>query len=139
MAPLGLAAFALIVVACEAEPTTTPIPTPTPTPTPQVGPSGLLGQVPEGYDRVEGLDVEDLLRVEELDATRDDFREEWVWTEEYGIVLDDVTGIVAGSNGITLVLFSGSFDWEDIRSTLEGAGFQDSTYRDVEMWEDGHE
>ena len=141
LAPMALAAFAFIVVACEAEPTPTPTPTSTPTPTatPQIGPSELLSQVPEGYDRVEGLDVEDLLRGEGLNATQDDFMEEWMWTEEYGIVLDDVTGIVAGSNSVTLVLFSGLFDWEDIRSKLEDARFQDSTYRGVEMWEDRDE
>ena len=64
--------------------------------------------------------------------------DEWEGMEEYGIFLEDVAEIVTADdeNGGTLWLLSGQFVWDDIRDGLEKARFRDSTYRNIEVWED---
>jgi len=99
-------------------------------------PTGLLSQVPDGYQKVTRWDVAGLLRAEGLEEAPDDFREQWEWTERYGIFMDDVSELVRATDDRddTLILLAGQFDWDDIIDDLDDAGFRDSTYRDVEVW-----
>ena len=100
--------------------------------------TGLLSQVPDGYQEVTRWDVAGLLQAEGLQEVQDDFRDQWEWIEEYGIFMDDVSELVRATDDRddTLVLIAGQFDWEDILDDLDDAGFRDDTYRDVEIWED---
>jgi hypothetical protein len=100
------------------------------------GPSGLLGLVPGGYERVTRWEVSKLLSGEGLEDLQDEFQDSWEWLEEYGIFSDDLTELVVADDGRgnTLLLFAGELDFEGIRDDLDDAGFRDSTYRDVEVW-----
>ena len=101
------------------------------------GPSGLLGLVPGGYERVTRWEVSKLLSGEGLEDLQDEFQDSWEWLEEYGIFSDDLTELVVAEDGRgnTLLLFAGELDFEGIRDDLDDAGFRDSTYRNVEVWE----
>ena len=101
-------------------------------------PAGLLNQVPDGYVQVVQWDVESLLDDEGLDDLQDEFLEAWEWVEEYGIFLDDVTKVVSATDdrSNSLWLLSGEFEWDDVRDDLDDVGFNDSEYRNVEVWEE---
>ena len=98
----------------------------------------LLGLVPDGYQEVTRWDVAGLLDAEGLEETQDNFREQWEWTEQYGIFMDDVDELLRARDyrDATLVFFAGQFDWDSLRDDLDQAGLRDDTYRDVEVWED---
>ena len=77
-------------------------------------------------------------------ATREDLEKDYLegfaareWLEEYGIFPDDLTELVVAEDGRgnTLLLFAGELDFEGIRDDLDDAGFRDSIYRNVEVWE----
>ena len=101
-------------------------------------PAGLLDQVPDGYVQVVQWDVASLLNDEGLDDLQDKFLEAWEWVEEYGIFLDDVTNVVSANDdrSNSLWLLSGEFEWDDVRDDLDDVGFDDSEYRNVEVWEE---
>ena len=101
-------------------------------------PAGLLDQVPDGYVQVVQWDVESLLNYDGLDDLQDEFLEAWAWVEEYGIFLDDVTKVVSANDdrSNSLWLLSGEFEWDDVRDDLDDVGFNDSEYRNVEVWEE---
>ena len=101
-------------------------------------PAGPLNQVPDGYVQVVQWDVENLLNGERLDDIQDEFLEAWEGLEDYGIFLDDVTELVSANDdrSNSLLLLRGGFEWDDLRDDLDDVGFDDSEYRNVEVWEE---
>ena len=96
----------------------------------------LLSQVPNGYSEVVRWDVANLLAGERAQYLQEDFRDQWEWIEEHGILLEDVAELVYAGDGYgnTLVLLAGDFDWDYIHNYLYQASFVDSSYRNVEIW-----
>ena len=113
-------------------------------PTPDSGeaavPAGALGLVTDKAIQVTIWNV-DALRNDAPGDLENKFEDEWKELERYEIFVDDLTSIVETTDpeGATVVIVEGRLAWQDIRGTLGAAGFEESTYRGQEMWEDGTE
>ena len=101
------------------------------------GPSGPLGLVPDRFQHVTRSDLALLFQGAGPEDIRDHFQDRWEWVEEYGIFPGDFDELVVAEDNRdnTLALFSGRLEFDGIRGELEEAGFLDSTYRDVKVWE----
>ena len=75
---------------------------------------------------------------DDIEDIKDDWRDEWEDDAilSLGTALDDVdrSMLVVGSEFSTYIV-KGTFDFADIRSTLEDEDFDDSEYRESEIWE----
>ena len=99
---------------------------------------GALGLVTDEATQVTVWDGE-AIRSDAPRELENKFEEEAESLEEFGIFSEDVTRVVEMSDdqaGDEVVILEGQFEWEEVQDALADLDYEDSTYRDQELWED---
>ena len=101
-------------------------------------PRRAVGLLPTGASEFSVVDVEQVLDGEAPPDYRDQLEDQWSDALlDIGVKFEDVSTMVVGTvDGDDLIILKGDFDFEYVRDALSDSDFQESDYRDFELWED---
>ena len=101
-------------------------------------PRSAVGLLSTDASEFSVVDVEQVLDGEAPSDYRDQLEDQWSDALlDIGVKFEDVSTMVVGTvDGDDLIILKGDFDFEYVRDALSDSDFQESDYRDFELWED---
>jgi hypothetical protein len=94
----------------------------------------MLKMMPKGADDFMSIDMEALRTDDDFEEIYNDFVGDFSNLEEYmGIDISDISQFTVSGEG-EIVILRGDINLDAVRDALEETGFEEQTYKGVEMW-----